>query len=96
VPAQGRHRPLFIIWLGYEIESKIAMSAALVVFSVVLNSLEGFLSVEREQLELMASLDASRWQTFRMVKFPGALPETASARRLSSEIEGESGCGGRI
>ena len=66
--------PLFIIWFGYQIESKIAMSATLVIFPVVLNSLEGFLSVERERLELMTSLDASRWQTFRMIKFPGALP----------------------
>ena len=66
--------PLFIIWFGYQIESKIAMSATLVIFPVVLNSLEGFLSVERERLELMASLDASRWQTFWRIKFPSALP----------------------
>jgi len=66
--------PLFIIWFGYAIESKIAISATLVIFPVVLNSLEGFLSVERERLELMTSLDASRWQTFRLIKFPAALP----------------------
>jgi len=66
--------PLFIIWFGYQIESKIAMSAMLVVFPVVLNSMEGFMSVERERLELMKSLHASRWQTFWMIKFPSALP----------------------
>jgi NitT/TauT family transport system permease protein len=66
--------PLFIIWFGYQIESKVAISATLVIFPVVLNSLEGFLSVERERLELMTSLDANRWQTFRLIKFPGALP----------------------
>ena len=39
-------------------------------FPVLLNALQGFLSVDRDRLELMASLDASRWQTFWLVKLP--------------------------
>jgi NitT/TauT family transport system permease protein len=66
--------PLYVIWFGYQIESKIAMAATLTLFPVLLNSLEGFVTVERERLELMASLDASRWQTFLLIKLPGALP----------------------
>ena len=66
--------PLYVIWFGYQIESKVAMSATLTLFPVLLNSLQGFVLAERERLELMASLDASRWQTFRHIKFPGALP----------------------
>src|ERR1700743_2763186 len=66
--------PLFIIWFGYQIESKIAMSATVTIFPVLLNSLEGFTNVERERLELMKSLDASGWQTFRLIRLPTALP----------------------
>lgn len=66
--------PLYVIWFGYQIESKIAMAATLALFPVLLNSLEGFATVERERLELMTSLRASRWQTFRMIKIPSALP----------------------
>lgn len=66
--------PLYVIWFGYQIESKIAMAATLALFPVLLNSLEGFVTVERERLELMASLRASRWQTFWMIKIPSALP----------------------
>ena len=66
--------PLFIIWFGFQIESKIAMSATVTFFPVLLNSLEGFTNVERERLELMASLDASGWQTFRLIRLPTALP----------------------
>jgi len=66
--------PLYVIWFGYQIESKIAMAATLALFPVLLNSLEGFLTVERERLELMTSLRASRWQTFRMIKIPSSLP----------------------
>jgi NitT/TauT family transport system permease protein len=43
-------------------------------FPVLLNALQGFLSVDRDRLELMASLDASRWQVFWMVKLPASLP----------------------
>jgi len=66
--------PLYVIWFGYQIESKVAMSATLTLFPVLLNSLEGFSATERDRLELLASLDASRWQTFWFMKFPAALP----------------------
>jgi NitT/TauT family transport system permease protein len=66
--------PLYVIWFGYQIESKIAMAVTLALFPVLLNALQGFLSVDRDRLELMASLDASRWQVFWMVKLPASLP----------------------
>jgi NitT/TauT family transport system permease protein len=66
--------PLYVIWFGYQIQSKIAMAVTLALFPVLLNALQGFLSVEKDRLELMSSLDASRWQVFWMVKLPSSLP----------------------
>jgi NitT/TauT family transport system permease protein len=66
--------PLYVIWFGYQIQSKIAMAVTLALFPVLLNALQGFLSVEKDRLELMSSLDASRWQKFWMVKLPTSLP----------------------
>jgi NitT/TauT family transport system permease protein len=66
--------PLYIIWFGYQIESKIAMAATLALFPILLNSLQGFLTVDRDRLEMVGSLDASRWQTFRYIKLPASLP----------------------
>jgi len=66
--------PLYVIWFGYQIHSKIAMAVTLALFPVLLNALQGFLSVDRDRLELMASLDASRWQMFWLVKLPSAAP----------------------
>jgi NitT/TauT family transport system permease protein len=66
--------PLFVIWFGYEAQSKIAMAATVTMFPILLNSLEGFGTVEADRLELMKSLDAGRWQTFWLIKFPSALP----------------------
>jgi NitT/TauT family transport system permease protein len=66
--------PLLVIWLGYGIESKVAMASVLTLFPVLINALGGFRSLPRERLELMLALKASRWQIFRYVKLPGALP----------------------
>lgn len=66
--------PLYIIWFGYQLESKVAMAATLTLFPVLLNSLQGLASAERERLELMMALKATRWQTFWHIKLPGALP----------------------
>ena len=66
--------PLLIIWLGYGLESKVAMSVVLTLFPVLINALQGFRASERERLELLVALKASRWQIFRYVRFPGALP----------------------
>jgi NitT/TauT family transport system permease protein len=66
--------PLYIIWFGYQIQSKIAMAVTLALFPVLLNTLQGLTSVDGDRLELMASFDARRWQVFWLIKLPSALP----------------------
>lgn len=66
--------PLLVVWLGFGIGSKIAIATIISFFPVLINSIIGFLTVEAEKVELMRSLAASRWQTFRIVLFPNALP----------------------
>ena len=66
--------PLFIIWFGIGILSKVAMSGLISFFPPLVNTIVGLRSVEKDQLELMQSLGASRWKVFTAVKFPTALP----------------------
>jgi NitT/TauT family transport system permease protein len=66
--------PLFIVWLGFGIEPKIVMAAFICAFPVFVNTVAGLSSVEEEQLELMASLRATRWNLFWRLKFFQALP----------------------
>jgi NitT/TauT family transport system permease protein len=66
--------PLLVIWLGFGIESKIAMAAILALFPVLINTHEGLRGTERDRIELMVSLRATRFQTFRYISLPGALP----------------------
>ena len=66
--------PLFAIWFGFGAMPKVLMAAFICMFPVLMNTITGLQSVESEQLELMAVLRSSRWQTFRRLKFKVALP----------------------
>src|SRR6185436_5449320 len=66
--------PLFIIWLGYGVSSKVAFAASITFFPVVIRTIVGLRSVDAEVLEMMRVFRASRWQTFWQVKLKFALP----------------------
>jgi NitT/TauT family transport system permease protein len=66
--------PLFLIWFGFGIESKIALVISIMFFPVLVNTLVGLDSVSDDQLELMRAYRATRWQTLRRVKVYVALP----------------------
>ena len=66
--------PLFVVWFGFGITSKVLIAALLTFFPLLVNSIAGFNSVEQEKVDLMRSLSASRWMVFKTVQFPSALP----------------------
>jgi NitT/TauT family transport system permease protein len=66
--------PLIIVWFGYGFGSKIVMSATVAFFPILINVIVGLKSVDQDKLDLMRSLKASRWQVFRLVLLPNALP----------------------
>jgi NitT/TauT family transport system permease protein len=66
--------PLIIVWFGFGISSKVVIAAMVAFFPVLVNVIVGLKTVDQSKLDLMRSLNASRWQTFRLVKFPNALP----------------------
>lgn len=66
--------PLFVIWFGFGISSKIIMAATVAFFPILVNVIAGLRSIDRDKVELMRSLNASRWQIFRMAQLPNSLP----------------------
>jgi NitT/TauT family transport system permease protein len=66
--------PLFIIWFGFGPTSKIVMAAVLAFFPIMTNTILGIKSVDRGHRDVMTSLNATRWQTFRDMELPNALP----------------------
>ena len=66
--------PLFIVWFGYGLASKIVISATIVFFPVVVNCLAGMYAASPQQIEMLRSFTATPWQIFRMIKLQSALP----------------------
>jgi NitT/TauT family transport system permease protein len=66
--------PLMIIWFGFGLTSKIIIAAILAFFPIMLNVLLGVRSVDTGQRDVMRSLNAGRWQTFRHLEFPSTMP----------------------
>jgi NitT/TauT family transport system permease protein len=66
--------PLLVIWFGFGLESKILMTAVIAFFPILVNTVVGLRHVEQDRLDLMVALNATRWQIFRFVRLPTALP----------------------
>ncbi len=66
--------PLLIVWFGFGLLSKMLVCALTIFFPVLINTIIGLRSVEEDLLELMHSLRASRWQVFKFLEVPAALP----------------------
>ncbi|MET3517368.1 NitT/TauT family transport system permease protein [Pseudacidovorax sp. 1753] len=66
--------PLFVLWFGFGTTSKVIITATIVFFPVLANTIVGLRSAPREQIDLMRAFTASGWHVFRMVRLPHALP----------------------
>ena len=66
--------PIIVIWFGFGLSSKIIITATIAFFPLLANTIVGLRSAPLDQIELMVAFTATRWQTFRMVRFPQALP----------------------
>jgi NitT/TauT family transport system permease protein len=66
--------PLFVLWFGFDTTSKVVITATIVFFPVLANTIVGLRSAPREQIDLMRAFTASGWHVFTMVRLPHALP----------------------
>ncbi len=78
--------PLFVIWLGYGIWPNIVIGTTIAFFPMVVNTAVGLASAEPEMLDLVRSLNASRWQIYRKIRFPNALPYIFTGLKLNATM----------
>ena len=67
--------PLLVVWLGFGMNSRVAMVMLMCFFPIVLAAATGLKSTPSELVELSRALEAPRWRTFVKVRFPYALPQ---------------------
>jgi len=78
--------PLFVIWLGYGLASKIAITVLMIFFPVTSAFYDGLRTVKQEWLDLGTSLNANKWRTMRNIQIPAALPALATGIRLAAVV----------
>jgi putative hydroxymethylpyrimidine transport system permease protein len=76
--------PILVILLGYGIMPKLVIVALICFFPIVVNGVDGLRLVDDDFIRMMRTLDATRWQIFRKVEFPGALPSIFSGMRIAA------------
>ncbi len=78
--------PILVIWFGYGIWPKVIIVALACFFPIVVNTLDGFRTVDPEAVKMMRTLDASRAAIFRRVEAPTALPYFFSGAKVTIAI----------
>lgn len=78
--------PIAVVLFGFDWQSKAFIVAILTFFPMVVNAYRGLTSVDPLQLQLMDSYAASRWETFRKLHFPAALPYAFNALKINTTL----------
>jgi putative hydroxymethylpyrimidine transport system permease protein len=78
--------PLLVFWWGFGVLPKLAVIVLICFFPVLVTTVDGLRAVDRDQLKLLRTLDASRWQVFRFAELPAALPAALSGARIALAV----------
>jgi putative hydroxymethylpyrimidine transport system permease protein len=78
--------PLIILVLGFGLAPKILLVALVCFFPVAINLYDGLRDTDADARKLLRSLDASRWQTLRMLELPSALPATFTGIKIAAAV----------
>ena len=76
--------PLIIVWFKYGIGPNMMMAFAICFFPIVLTTARGLREVEPDLLDLVRTLQGSRWQIFTKIQLPGALPYIFSGMKVAA------------
>jgi len=76
--------PLLVVWFGYGITTNIFFAFILSFFPILITTARGLKEVEPDLLDLVRALKGTRWQIFRKIQFPGALPYIFSSMKVGA------------
>ncbi len=75
--------PLFLMWFGFGYLPKILIVILVCFFPITISLLEGLQSVDKEMLNLLKSMGATRFQCYKLVKLPAAMPNFFAGLKIS-------------
>ncbi len=78
--------PLLTIWVQSWYWSRVLVAALTVFFPILVSSIAGLRAVPREFYDLMHSLRAGKWQIFRKLEMPAALPTVLAGLKVGATL----------
>ena len=76
--------PLLVLWMGFSMAPKITLVVLTTFFPVAVSLLDGFKSVDKDEINLIRSMGGSNLQIFRHVKLPSAMDQFFSGLKVSA------------
>lgn len=74
--------PVLVAALGIGMGPKVVIAAVTLFYAVFINLVTGLKSVDQDAMELMRSVDASRWEIFLRLRLPNSLPYLFAAAKI--------------
>jgi NitT/TauT family transport system permease protein len=75
--------PLIVLWMGYGLTPVVALCALIVFFPMVITTVLGLRSIDRDVIDAARVEGAGRWALLRSIEFPLALPGILAGLRTS-------------
>jgi NitT/TauT family transport system permease protein len=75
--------PLFILWFGIGMWSKVMIVFVGAVFPLLINTYEGVRNVDKVLVNVVRSFGANEWQTMKIVVLPNSVPYIVAGLRLA-------------
>jgi NitT/TauT family transport system permease protein len=75
--------PLFIVWFDYGLGPNIIIAFMICFLPILITTARGLQEVEPDLLDLVRSLNGSRWQIFSKIQLPGSLPYVFSGMKVA-------------
>lgn len=76
--------PLLVLWLGYGLSSKIAITLLMLFFPILSAFLDGLLMPRPDLMNMAALMTQSKWRLLVVIQIPSALPNLASGLRVAA------------
>lgn len=76
--------PLLVLWLGYGIAPKIVLIIIVTFFPISVGLLDGFHSADKDAVQLLRSMGATKFQIFYQIKLPSSLSYFFASLKISA------------
>lgn len=76
--------PVLVLWMGFGMVPKITLVVITTFFPITVGLLDGYKSVDRDSIDLMRAMGATKLQIFWHVKIPAAMPQFFAGLKISA------------